>query len=189
MACRVFAILFLFFLAENSFAQDAETLKSNSALSDSLNTLLNDKKSSFQDIQGTLTSKIDSIGPAGQIEKKVASLHHKLDSINPLKSNTKYLQKADSLDQVILGKIEKQVTALNQKLDSLYSLKLPGTQYKQKADSLYHGFQEKVLGKFKMPSDTLSPKIKGRINEIDKTIAIAKKLPCSIVCSPPMAWM
>lgn len=85
-----------------------------------------------------------------------------------IKQNT--TSKLDSLDNETLGKLETEVSSLNHQLDSLSKLQLPGEKYKQKADSLYSNFQEKVLTKYKLPGDSLSPKLKNRVSEIDKTI-------------------
>ena len=117
----------------------------------------------------TLAQDIDSLFPA------TSSLPDGLQTERQKKTsffeNTKSnIISADSLNDVTLNKIKNEIVSLNQKIDSLKTLKLPSTLYKQKADSLYSTFQESVLGKYKLSSDTLSQEIKNCINELDENI-------------------
>ena len=145
-----------------SFAQQSDSAVIKNA-ADNLKIQFQNKKTFIDSVSQKVFTQPENLSDA---------VTSKIDSLNPLKIPTaKYLEKADSLDQAMLGKIEKQVATFNQKIDSLNQLRLPSAKYKQKVDSLYNGFRQKVLGKYKLPSDTLSLKIKNRISELDKTIS------------------
>lgn len=131
----------------------------------------------FDDASNTLKQRIkDKTAAVDTLNQKFQSQTVTLDSLKenmlpkPGKLNSGIASKLDSVDQATLGKIEAEVGNVNQKIDSLNHLQLPGGKYKHKVDSLYNGFQQKVLSKYKMPGDSISSKVKARVSEIDKFV-------------------
>lgn len=86
-------------------------------------------------------------------------------------TNKNTFSKPDSLNQATLSRLNSETAKLNKQLDSLGKVtSLTAGQYKHKTDSLYQNFSSTILGKTKMPGDSLTPAVKEHISELETSI-------------------